>query len=46
MATTSLGEWIYFLKNEEIKDEFKAKGIQKAKKFFSLLSLPEEEQLA
>ncbi len=46
IATTSLDEWIYFLKNEEIKDEFKAKGIQKAKKSFSLLSLPEEEQLA
>ena len=46
LATTSLDEWIYFFKNEEIKDEFKAKGIQKAKESFSLLSLPEEEQLA
>ena len=46
MATTSLDEWIYFLKNEEIKDEFKAKGIQKAKQSFSLMSMTEEEQLA
>ena len=46
MATTSLDEWIYFLKNEEIKDEFKAKGIQKAKKSFSIMSMTEEEQLA
>ncbi len=46
VAATSLDEWIYFLKNEEIKDEFKAKGIQKAKKAFSLLSLPEKERLA
>ena len=46
LATTSLDEWIYFFKNEEIKDEFKAKGIQKAKESFSLLSLSEEEQLA
>ena len=46
VATTSLDEWIYFLKNEEIKDEFKAKGIQKAKQSFSLMSMPEEEQLA
>ncbi|MFZ4524195.1 MAG: Rpn family recombination-promoting nuclease/putative transposase [Chlorobium sp.] len=46
LATTSLDEWIYFFKNEEIKDEFKAKGIQKAKESFLLLSLPEEEQLA
>ncbi len=46
VATTSLDEWIYFLKNEEIKVEFKAKGIQQAKKAFSLLSLPEKERLA
>ena len=43
MATTSLDEWIYFLKNEEIKDEFKAKGIQKAKESFSLLRMTDEE---
>jgi len=46
IATTTLDEWIYFLKNEEIKDDFKAKGIQKAKKAFSLLSLPEKDRLA
>ncbi len=43
IATTSLDEWIYFLKNEEIKDEFKAKGIQKARQTFSLLSMSDEE---
>ena len=46
IAATTLDEWIYFLKNEEIKDDFKAKGIQKAKKVFSLLSLPEKDRLA
>lgn len=46
IAATPLDEWIYFLKNEEIKDEFKAKGLQKAKKAFSLLSLPEKDRLA
>ena len=46
IATTPLDEWIYFLKNEEIKDEFKAKGLQKAKKAFSILSLPEKDRLA
>jgi predicted transposase/invertase (TIGR01784 family) len=46
IAATTLDEWIYFLKNEEIKDEFKAKGIQKAKKAFSILSLPEKDRLA
>lgn len=30
-AKDTLDEWIYFLKNSEIKDEFKAKGIQAAK---------------
>ena len=46
VATTTLDEWIYFLKNEEIKADFKAKGIQKAKKAFSLLNMPEKERLA
>ena len=31
VAKDSLDEWIYFLKNSEIKDEFKAKGLQSAK---------------
>ena len=30
-AKDSLDEWIYFLKNSEIKDEFKAKGLPEAK---------------
>jgi len=31
VAKDSLDEWIYFLKNSEIKDEFRAKGLQSAK---------------
>jgi predicted transposase/invertase (TIGR01784 family) len=46
IATTTLDQWIYFLKNEEIKDDFKAKGLQKAKKAFSILGLPEKDRLA
>ncbi len=46
VATNSLDEWIYFLKNEEIKDNFKAKGIQKAKKAFSVMNMSENERLA
>ncbi len=46
IAATPLDEWIYFLKNEEIKDEFKARGLQKAKQAFSILSLPEKDRLA
>lgn len=30
-SKSSVDEWIYFLKNNEIKDEFKAKGIVEAK---------------
>ena len=30
-ATSTLDEWIYFLKNNEIKESFRAKGIQSAK---------------
>jgi predicted transposase/invertase (TIGR01784 family) len=31
VAEDTLDEWIYFLKNSEVKDEFKAKGLDKAK---------------
>ncbi|MBK8805258.1 MAG: Rpn family recombination-promoting nuclease/putative transposase [Bacteroidales bacterium] len=31
IAKDSLDEWIYFLKNSEIKDSFRAKGLQEAK---------------
>ncbi|PCI21690.1 MAG: hypothetical protein COB67_13890 [SAR324 cluster bacterium] len=41
-----LDEWIYFLKNGEIKDEFKAKGLKKARKILDVLQLSEGERLA
>jgi hypothetical protein len=31
IAKNTLDEWIYFLKNEEIKSSFKAKGLDKAR---------------
>jgi hypothetical protein len=31
LARDRLDEWIYFLKHEEIKDEFSAKGLTQAK---------------
>ncbi len=34
------------LKNEEIKENFKAKGLKKAKQELDILQLPEEERLA
>jgi predicted transposase/invertase (TIGR01784 family) len=46
LAKDSLDEWIYFLKNEEIKDSFKAKGLAKAKEVLDYLKCPEEERKA
>ncbi|MCI5209184.1 MAG: Rpn family recombination-promoting nuclease/putative transposase [Candidatus Electrothrix sp. ATG2] len=46
VAKDSLDEWIYFLKNEEIKEEFSAKGLAKAKSTLDVLKLPEQERVA
>jgi predicted transposase YdaD len=46
IAKDSLDEWIYFLKNEEIKDNFKAKGLKQAKQELDILKLPEKERQA
>ncbi|MEL6722795.1 MAG: Rpn family recombination-promoting nuclease/putative transposase [Pseudomonadota bacterium] len=46
MARDTLDEWIYFLKNEEIKEDFKAKGLKKAQQELDILKLPEQERLA
>ncbi len=42
----TLDEWIYFLKNGDIKADFKAKGIRKARQSLSVLQLPEQERIA
>ena len=44
LAKDSLDEWIYFLKNEEIKDNFKAKGLAKAKEVLDYLKCSEAER--
>ena len=46
VAKDSLDEWIYFLKNEEIKDDFKAKGLRKAKEVLDYLKCSAEERKA
>jgi predicted transposase/invertase (TIGR01784 family) len=46
IAKDSLDEWIYFLKNEEIKEDFRAKGIRKAKQELDILKLSDEERQA
>ncbi len=42
IATDTLDEWIYFLKNETIEDNFKAKGLQQAKEQLDVLKLSEQ----
>jgi len=42
-AKDSLDQWIYFLKNSEIKDSFSAKGLEKAKKVLRVDNLSPQE---
>jgi len=44
IAKDSLDEWIYFLKNGEIKDSFQAKGLQEANEKLAYEKLSEEEK--
>ncbi|MDU9047908.1 MAG: Rpn family recombination-promoting nuclease/putative transposase [Candidatus Electrothrix sp. Rat3] len=44
IAKDTLDEWIYFLKNEEIKDDFSARGLKKAKEELDIMKLSEEER--
>jgi predicted transposase/invertase (TIGR01784 family) len=44
VAKDGLDEWIYFLKNEEIKDDFKAKGLDKAKETLDYLKMNDSEK--
>ncbi len=46
VAKNTLDEWIYFLKTNEIKDEFKAKGLQKAKEKLRVDNLSRDEKIA
>ena len=41
IAKEPLDEWLYFLKNEEIKDSFSAPGLKEAKENLSILKMPE-----
>lgn len=46
LAKDTLDEWIYFLKNEKIEDNFTAKGLKEAQEKLDVLKLPEEERKA
>ena len=45
-AKTTLDQWIYFLKNEEIKDNFTAKGLIEAKTALDVLKMSDVERLS
>jgi predicted transposase/invertase (TIGR01784 family) len=44
IAKDTLDEWIYFLKNSEVKDNFKAKGLAEAKEILDMMRLSKEGQ--
>jgi predicted transposase/invertase (TIGR01784 family) len=44
VATTPFDEWIYFLKNETIEDNFTAKGLAEAKEILDVMKLNPEER--
>ncbi len=44
IAKDNLDEWVYFLKNSEVKDEFKAKGLKEAGDVLDIMRLTKEEQ--
>ena len=46
IARNTLDEWVFFLKNGEIKDNFKAPGLKKAKEVLDVLKLSDEERRA
>ena len=42
-AKDTLDEWVYFLKNSEVKDEFKAKGLKEAGEVLDIMRLEKED---
>jgi len=44
VAKDTLDEWIYFLKNSEVKDDFKAKGLKEANEVLDIMRLEKEDQ--
>ena len=43
-AKDSLDEWIYFLKNEKVKSNFRAKGLNEATKTLNFMKLEDEDR--
>ncbi len=43
-AKDTLDEWVYFLKNSEVKDEFRAKGLKEAGEVLDIMRLDKEDE--
>ncbi len=43
VAKDTLDEWIYFLKNSEVKDDFKAKGLKEAGEVLDIMRLEKQD---
>ena len=43
-AKDTLDEWVYFLKNSEVKDEFQAKGLKEAGEVLDIMRLEKEDE--
>ncbi|EKT3964929.1 Rpn family recombination-promoting nuclease/putative transposase [Flavobacterium psychrophilum] len=44
IAKDTLDGWIYFLKNSEVKDDFKAKGLKEANEVLDIMRLEKDDQ--
>jgi predicted transposase/invertase (TIGR01784 family) len=44
IARNTIDEWIYFFKNETIKDEFTARGLKEAREELDMMKLSQEER--
>ena len=44
VAKDTLDEWIYFLKNSEVKDEFRAKGLKQAREVLDIMRLENDDK--
>lgn len=45
-AKDNLDEWVYFLKNSEVKDEFTAKGLREAGEILDYMRLAQDDQFS
>lgn len=43
-AHDTLDEWVYFLKNSEVRDEFRAKGLKEAGEVLDIMRLPKDDE--